>query len=131
MLYFITTSFYVKQGFFSRRYSLAQSNSAKQCNIICTVFSRLTNHQLAILWEVIFRNFQVQRGRASPYAAGDIVVRTVARTEPAAVVTCLTNGDTTQMCADTQHNEPLRLLDSVGIGLGVSEGFDPVYGIST
>jgi len=57
-------------------------------------------------------------------------VRTVAGAKPTTEVTCLANRDTTQMRADTQHDEPLRLLDSFGIGLGVSEGFDPVYSVS-
>jgi hypothetical protein len=62
---------------------------------------RLTDDQLAILGEIVLGNLEVERGRTLPYSAGDIVVRTVARAEPTAVVTCLTNGNTTQMGADT------------------------------
>lgn len=51
-------------------------------------------------------------------------MRAVARAEPATIVTSLANGDTTQMGADTQHDQPLGALDTVLIGLGVSEGSD-------
>lgn len=51
-------------------------------------------------------------------------MRTVARTEPAAKITCFTNGDTTQMRADTDHDEPFWLLDTFGIGLGISQGLN-------
>jgi hypothetical protein len=47
-------------------------------------------------------------------------MRTVARAEPSAEVTSLTNGHASQMCADTNHNQPLGLLDTVGILLGVT-----------
>jgi hypothetical protein len=62
---------------------------------------RLTDDQLAILGEIVLGNLKVERGRTLPYSAGDIVVRTVARAEPTAVVTGLANGDTTQVGADT------------------------------
>lgn len=42
-----------------------------------------------------------QRGGTLPNTAGDVVVGTVAGAEPAAEVTGLTNGDTTQVGADT------------------------------
>lgn len=48
----------------------------------------------------------------------------VARAEPATIVTSLANGDTTQVGADTQHDQPLGALDTVLIGLGVSKGRD-------
>jgi hypothetical protein len=35
-------------------------------------------------------------------------VRTVAGAEPASVVAGLADGDTTEMCADTEHDEPAR-----------------------
>lgn len=46
---------------------------------------------------------------------------TVARAEPAAVVTSLADGDTTQVGADTQHDQPLGALHTVVVGLGVTE----------
>jgi hypothetical protein len=51
-------------------------------------------------------------------------MRTVAWAEPSSVVTSLTNWDTTQMGADTQHDQPLWSLDTLSIGLGVTEGGD-------
>jgi hypothetical protein len=83
----------------------------------------LTNNNLALLREIVRRNLQVQRRRSLSYTAGDIVVRAVARAEPASKVTSLANGDTTQVRADTQHDEPFGLLDAVLVGLGVAQGF--------
>lgn len=61
----------------------------------------LTDNQLALLGEIVGRDFEVQRGGSLSYTAGDVVVRTVAGAEPAAVVAGLANGDTTKMGADT------------------------------
>jgi hypothetical protein len=66
-----------------------------------TKCSRLTDDQLAVLGEVVFGNLEVEGGGTFSYSARDIVVRTVAGAEPAAIVSSLTNGDTTQMGADT------------------------------
>lgn len=92
---------------------------------LCTkIRDCLTNDKLAILGEVVLGDLKVQRGGALSYPARDIVVGAVARAEPATIVTGLTNGDTTQVGADTQHDQPLGALDTVLIGLGVSEGGD-------
>lgn len=66
---------------------------------------RLSDNQGLILGEAVGGNLQVQRGRAPPNTAGDIVVGTVAGAEPAAVVTGLADGDTTQVGADTCREE--------------------------
>ena len=52
----------------------------------------------------------------------DVVVRTVARAEPASVVTRLANGYTTQVSANAKHDKPLRLLRTRFIGFGVAQG---------
>jgi hypothetical protein len=77
------------------RQSVNWRHSRKGCQI------RLTDNQGLILGEAVGGNLQVQRGGALANTAGDIVVRTVAGAEPAAVVTGLTDGDTTQVGADT------------------------------
>ena len=77
------------------RQSANWRHSRKGCQI------RLTDNQGLILGEAVGGNLQVQRGGALANTAGDIVVRTVAGAEPAAVVTGLTDGDTTQVGADT------------------------------
>jgi hypothetical protein len=46
----------------------------------------------------------------------------MARAEPASVITCFANGHTTQVSADTQHDEPFGLLHSRVIALGITEG---------
>jgi hypothetical protein len=48
-------------------------------------------------------------------------VRAVARAEPAAVFTGLADGHTTQVGADTQHDQPLGLLHTFVVGLGVTQ----------
>ena len=60
----------------------------------------LTNDNLALFGEVVFRNFEVERGRSLSYAARDIVVRAMARAEPATKVAGLSNGNATEMGAD-------------------------------
>jgi hypothetical protein len=44
------------------------------------------------------------------------------RAKPAAEIPRLTNGDTAQMRAHAQHDQPLGLLDAVFVGLGVAQG---------
>lgn len=61
----------------------------------------LTDNEGLVLGEAVLRNLQVQRRRAPPDTAGDIVVGAVAGAEPAAVVAGLADGDTTQVGADT------------------------------
>lgn len=65
------------------------------------LYSRLTDDHLAVLWEVVLRNLEVERCGSLSYAARNVVVGTVARAEPAAKVASLANGDTTEMGADT------------------------------
>lgn len=60
----------------------------------------LTNNQLVILGEVVLGDLQVKRCRAPPYTARDVVVRAVARAEPASVVSSLADWDATKMCAN-------------------------------
>jgi hypothetical protein len=81
----------------------------------------LTNHQLLVLGEIVLGNLQVQRRRALSNPAGDVIMRAVARAEPAAEVAGLADGDTAQVCAHAQHDEPFGLLDAVFVLLGISE----------
>jgi hypothetical protein len=84
--------------------------------------ARLTDDEDLFLGEVVLRNLEVQRSGALADTARDIVVGAVAGAEPAAVVTGLTDGHTTQVGADTQHDQPLGALDTLVVGLGVTEG---------
>jgi hypothetical protein len=85
---------------------------------------RLADDKLALLREIVLGNLEVERGGSLSYSAGDVVVRTVARAEPTAVVTSLANGHTTQVGADTQHDKPLRLSGTGAVLLGISEKRD-------
>lgn len=69
--------------------------------LVGSVCSCLTNDEKALLGEVVGGDLEVEGSRASSYTAGDVVVGTVARAEPAAKVTSLANGNTAQMGADT------------------------------
>jgi hypothetical protein len=64
-------------------------------------FNRLTNDHLAVLWEVVLWNLEVERGGSLSYATGDVVVGTVAGAEPAAKVASLADGHASKMGADT------------------------------
>ena len=103
-----------------------------------TQCANLTNDDLALLGEVVLRNLEVERGGSLSYAARDVVVGSVTGAEPAAKVAGLTDGHTTEMGADTcccqyaeravfrcsvrtQHDQPLGLLDTVAVGLGVTQ----------
>lgn len=72
----------------------------KFCLLFRSFVARLTNDKLAILGELVVGDLEVQRGRSFPDTARDIVVRTVARAEPATEVTGLADGNATQMGAD-------------------------------
>lgn len=61
----------------------------------------LTDDELIFFREFVGRNFEVQRSRSLSNTSRDIVVGTVAGTEPTTEVASLTNRYTTQMCADT------------------------------
>ena len=62
---------------------------------------RLTDNEGLLVGEAVLRNLQVQGSGSLPDTAGDVVVGTVAGAEPATVVAGLTDGDTTQVGADT------------------------------
>jgi hypothetical protein len=82
---------------------------------------RLTDDKVGLLNEVILGHLKVERRRALPDTARNVVVRTVARAEPATEVTGLTNGHTTQVGAHTNHDEPLGLLDALAVLLRVAK----------
>jgi len=82
---------------------------------------RLTDDENLILGEAVLGNLEVQRSGTLANTTGDIVVGAVAGAEPAAKVTGLTDGHTTQVGADTQHDQPLRALSAVLITLRVTE----------
>ena len=48
-------------------------------------------------------------------------MRSMARAKPTAEITCLADGDTAQVRAHAQHDEPFGLLDAVGVLLWVAE----------
>lgn len=49
---------------------------------------------------------------------------TMARAEPSSVVTALTDGDATQVSADTKHDEPLGLLGTCFVGFRIAKRLD-------
>jgi hypothetical protein len=81
----------------------------------------LTDDEGLLLGELVLGYLEVQGSGTLADTAGDIVVRTVARAEPAAVFTGLADGHTTQVGADTQHDQPLGLLHTLVVGLGVTQ----------
>ena len=49
---------------------------------------------------------------------------TMARAEPSSIITGLSNRYTTQVGANTEHDEPFRFLGTRLVGFGVAEGLD-------
>ena len=80
--------------------------------------THLSDHQLAVSQRV-GGQLQVEGSRASANTPRHVVVGSVAGAEPASVVTCPGDGHAAQVSADAQHDEPLRVLVAVGVGLGV------------
>ena len=67
----------------------------------------LTNNKLAlVVCEAVLRYLEIQRCRSTSNTSRDIVVRSVARAVPATVVSCFTDRYTSQVGADSQHDEP-------------------------
>lgn len=102
--------------------------SHKNVNLSMCFVSSLTNDKLVFLWEIVLGDFQVQRRRSFPHTSRDIVVRTVAWAEPTTKIACFTNRHTTQVSADTQHDQPFGLLDTVFVFLRITENFDATRG---
>jgi len=61
----------------------------------------LTDNDGVLLGEFVSGNLEVQGGGTLANTARNVVMRTVARAEPATKVTGLTDGHTTQVSADT------------------------------
>eukprot|EP00958_Prasinococcus_capsulatus_P016524 scaffold1827_cov421-Prasinococcus_capsulatus_cf.AAC.38 len=55
-------------------------------------------------------------------AAGDVIVRTVARTEPASVVASARQRHAPQVGAHSEHHEPARVLGAILVCFGVAKG---------
>ena len=83
------------------------------------LFSANDHH--ALLWETIFRHFQIQWCRSFSHTTRNVVVAAMAWTEPAAKVARLADGHASKMCAYAEHYKPLGFLDTVLIALGVSQ----------
>ena len=65
----------------------------------------LTNDYLALFREIVLGDLEVERGGSLSYAAGDVVVGTVAGAEPAAEVAGFADGDASEMCTYTFFRE--------------------------
>jgi len=82
----------------------------------------LTDNQFALrIVEIIDGYLEVKRCRTFSGTSRNVIVRTVAWTEPSSVITSLANGNATQVRADTQHHQPFRPLCSLLIRLGITQ----------
>src|SRR5215470_7311247 len=68
--------------------------------------------------ERIDRHFEIVRRRTFADAAGRIVLRAVAMTQPAAVIAFMRGRYASQMCADTRCDQPFGLDDAVLVSRG-------------
>lgn len=87
---------------------------------VFVLLMRLTNDK-ALAIEGVLWDLEVKRSRTLSNSTRNVVVRTVARAEPTTKVTGLTDRDTTQVSADTKHNKPSRVLNTLFVGLGITE----------
>jgi len=83
-----------------------------------------TNDQRHILREIVCRNLKVKWSRSLPYTAGNIVMGAMARAEPASEVAGFADGHASQVCADANHDQPLRPLNTILILLGIPQCLD-------
>lgn len=92
------------------------SQSAIHSIFLYFTSTKLTDNDLALLWEVVCGHFEVERGGSLSYAARNIVVRTVAGAEPAAEIASFADRNTSKVSADAcpllafrsyQYKEPL------------------------
>ena len=81
----------------------------------------LTNENALIPRELVRRDLQVERRRALPDATTHVIVTSVARAEPSVVVPRAGDGHAAEVRADAEDDEPLGLLDALGVGLLVAE----------
>ena len=74
---------------------------------------RLTNNQKALFGEYMSGHFQIQGCGSFANATSGIVVRAVTGAIIAAEIAGIGNWDTTQMCADTNDNQPFGFLGAL------------------
>lgn len=82
----------------------------------------VTDKDSLFLDELVGGDDEVLGGGTTTDAAGGVVVGAVAGAEPAAVVALAPEGDAAQVGAHAFQHQPLRLLHSHGIRLGVRQG---------
>ena len=85
----------------------------------CTAFipsSYLTNDHGILSGEIVLRNFKIKRCRTLPCTTGDIIMGTMARTEPTTIVTSFTNRDTTEVSADALTSQLVNRIGHKGRG---------------
>ncbi|KAH3667161.1 hypothetical protein OGAPHI_002810 [Ogataea philodendri] len=75
-------------------------------------------------FQSVLERAMVQWSRSLSNSTRNVVVGTVTWAEPSPKVSGLTNRNATQVGTDTQHDQPLWVLDSVGILLRVSKRRD-------
>src|SRR5262245_3037931 len=89
----------------------------------CRPIDGLADLDFAIRNESVGRDGQVERRWTPANAARGIVLRTMAGAEKSVVVALMRDGNTTQMRADTDDNQPLVVpfLDAGLIGLRIGQ----------
>ena len=85
---------------------------------LCLFGLGFADPDLGIGDELVGRQREVKRRRALPDAAGGIVLRAVARAEPAVVIALVRQRNATEMGADADQDQPLLVagFDARGIG---------------
>src|SRR3546814_7201963 len=90
-------------------------------SIVSLRFVYAADANAGIVDEDIPRNLEILRRRTFADTARGIVDRTVARAEPAAIFTLMAERHATEMGADADGDQTLRLLDAVRVLLRVAQ----------
>merc|ERR1712062_364742 len=86
------------------------------------IFSQLTHNNCALLRELVVGDLQVKRCRTLANSATGVIMASVARAIVASELSSVGDGHTTKVGADAQDDQPLGVLNALGVGLGVPEG---------
>merc|ERR1711868_264901 len=82
----------------------------------------LTNNQQTLLRRFIERNLKVKRSWTLPDSSAGVIMTSVARTIVSSKFSSVGDGDTSEMGADSEDDQPLGVLHTLAVVLGVSQG---------
>merc|ERR1719422_207630 len=82
----------------------------------------LTNNKETLLGEFVVRNLKVERSGALPDSAAGVVMTAVAGAVVTTKLSGVGDGDAAEVGAHAEDHQPLGVLDTLGVRLGVPQG---------